>query len=130
MEKWDRSVLDINATVTKLGEKCKGILGMHALSGCDTVSYPNGKGKASALKVLLQNDIPGLDTVLGEEYASENGLMETGTVFFLVLYGLKQCTSMNDARQQIFCKRKNPPLLKSLPPTNSNLALQIRRVHL
>jgi hypothetical protein len=33
MEKWDRSVFDINATVAKLGEKCKGILGMHALSG-------------------------------------------------------------------------------------------------
>ena len=90
MEKWDRSVLDINATVTKLGEKCKGILGMHALSGCDTVSYPNGKGKASALKVLLQNDIPGLDTVLGEEHASENDLMEIGTAFFLALYGQKK----------------------------------------
>lgn len=73
MEKWDRSVFDINATIAKLGEKCKGILGMHALSGCSAVSYPNRKGKASVLKVLLQNYIPGLDTVL-EEDATQYGL--------------------------------------------------------
>ncbi len=72
MEKWDGSVLDINATVAKLGDKCNGILGMHALSGCDTVSYPNGKGKVSALKVLTQNDLAGLDSVLGDEVATQS----------------------------------------------------------
>ena len=51
MERWNGSVLDINATVTALGDKCRGLLGMHALSGCDTVSYPNGRGKVSALRV-------------------------------------------------------------------------------
>ena len=30
----------------------------------------------------------------------------------------------------IYYKRKNPPPLKSLPPTNMNLALHIRRAHL
>ena len=33
MEKWDGTILDINATVRELGEKCQGLLGMHALSG-------------------------------------------------------------------------------------------------
>ncbi len=42
-------MLDINATVGKLHS---GLLAMHALSGCDGVSHPNGKGKMSALKVL------------------------------------------------------------------------------
>ena len=60
VEKWNRTVININAT--QLGEKCSGILGMHALSGCDTVSYPSGKGKVSALKVLTHTDIPGLDS--------------------------------------------------------------------
>ena len=66
MERWNGSVLDINATVTALGDKCKGLLGMHALSGCDTVSYPNGRGKVSALRVLTQTDIDERDSVLGE----------------------------------------------------------------
>ena len=35
----------------------KGLLGMHALSGSDTVSYPNRRGKVSALRVLTQTDI-------------------------------------------------------------------------
>ena len=42
MEKWDGTVLDINATVDKLGDKCGQLLGMHALSRCGTVSYPCG----------------------------------------------------------------------------------------
>ena len=66
MEKWDGMVLDIHATVVKLGDKCGQLPGMHALSGCDTVSYPYGKGKKSALKVLMNNDIDGLQDVLGE----------------------------------------------------------------
>ena len=58
MEKWNGDVLDINETVQRLGpRKCNLLLGIHALSGCDTVSYPFGKGKRSALK-LLEIDIP------------------------------------------------------------------------
>ena len=47
MEKWNGDVLDINETVQRLGpRKCSQLLGIHALSGCDTVSYPFGKGKS------------------------------------------------------------------------------------
>ena len=34
MERWDRTVLYINATSVDLGLKCLQLLGMHALSGC------------------------------------------------------------------------------------------------
>ena len=64
-----------------LGDKCKGVLAMHALSGCDTVSYCSGKGKASALKVFTKSDITGLDSVLGEEDATQNNLIVHGTAF-------------------------------------------------
>ena len=43
MERWDGSVLDINATCASLGQKCLQLPGMHALSGCYTMSYPYGK---------------------------------------------------------------------------------------
>ena len=55
-----RPVLDIRATVEKLGDTCGQLPGMHTLSGCDTVSYPYGNGKNSALKVLMNNDIDGV----------------------------------------------------------------------
>ena len=48
MEKWDGVVLDVNATCANLGSTvCSQLLGAHAITGCDTVSYPFGKGKAS-----------------------------------------------------------------------------------
>lgn len=60
MERWDGAVIDINTTCLLLGSKCLQLLGMHALRGCDTVSYPFGKGKISALNALMAGDFPGL----------------------------------------------------------------------
>ncbi|CAL8233986.1 unnamed protein product [Boreogadus saida] len=98
MEKWNGTSLDINATIRGLGDRCQGLLGMHALSGCDTASYPCGKGKTSALKVLLGKNIPGLNTVLGEPDATHSDLKDTGTEFFIALYGQKKAKSMNNTR--------------------------------
>ncbi len=78
-------MLDIHATVVKLGDKCGQLPGMRALSGCDTVSYTYGKGKTSALKVLMNNDIDGL----GEPDISQGQLKATDGAFVLALYGQK-----------------------------------------
>ena len=60
MERWNGIVLDINETCTELGPKSLQLLGMHALSGCDTTSYLYGKGKTKALNTLLSGNFPGL----------------------------------------------------------------------
>ena len=74
MEKWNGDVFDINQTVQELGpRKCSQLLGLHVISGCDTVSYPFGKGKKSGLK-HLDLDLPGLDDVLGEYEATNEEL--------------------------------------------------------
>ena len=87
MEKWDGVVLDINATCANLGDTvCSLLLGAHALSGCDTASYPFGKGKASVLKTLKAGNFPGLFDVLGEESATQVDLMAVGQHFFAALY--------------------------------------------
>ncbi|KAK3877224.1 hypothetical protein Pcinc_018024 [Petrolisthes cinctipes] len=64
MERWNGVVLDINATCLQLGTKCLQLLAMHAISGCDTVSYPFNKGKIRTLNVLKAGDIPGLFEVM------------------------------------------------------------------
>jgi len=76
---------------------CSQLLGVHALSGYDTVSYPFGKGKASAMKTLKTGNFPGL----GEESAHAN-LMEVGQQFFAALYGQPTGTSMTQARYNLF----------------------------
>ena len=53
MEKWNGVVLDINATCASLGQAlCSQLLGAHALSGCDTVLFPFGKGQISKRRQL------------------------------------------------------------------------------
>ena len=52
VERWNWMVIDINATCLLLGSKCLELPGMHAISACDTVSYPFNKVKTSALNIL------------------------------------------------------------------------------
>ena len=82
MEKWDGVVLNINATCANLGDTMCSQL----LRGCDTVSYPFGKGKASVLKTLKAGNSPGLFDVLGEESTTHADLMAVGQQFFAALY--------------------------------------------
>ena len=63
MERWDGAVLDTNATRFNLGPKSL-LLGTRALSGCDAVSYPYGKGNISTLNTLLTGNFPDLAHVL------------------------------------------------------------------
>jgi hypothetical protein len=53
-----------------------------------SVSYPFGKGKKSALKIL-EIYIPGLDQVLGQPGATHAHFQETAYTIFLPLYGQK-----------------------------------------
>ena len=129
-EKWDHTVLDVNVTVAALGAKCQDLLAIYALSGCDTVPFPCSKGKLIALKVIQNNDIAGLDTVLGREDATLDQIKKTAEEFFRALYGQKKAASLNDARCRVYKSRKKNPALKNLPPTDQNLLLHTLRAHL
>ena len=127
----DGAVLNINQTCAKLGSKCLQLLGMHALTGCDTTSFPYNKGKVSALSVLEARYLPDLFHVLGEEDAMQWGLLEVGLSFFCALYGQKPDTSMEEARYNLYTKTKAMPRLRNLPPnTSTNLLLHVQRAHL
>jgi hypothetical protein len=130
MERWDGTVLDIKATCADLGQKCLQLLGMHALSGCDTTSYPYGKGKIGALNTLLAGDFPGLADVLGEVGITRTDLMEATKPFFVALYGQPPGTSMESARFILFTKKKKSLKVMALPPTSGNLLQHVLRAHL
>ena len=63
MDHWDGSVLNINATCTDLGQKSLQLLGMHALSGCDTTSCLYGKARRTALNTMVSGIYKGLVTI-------------------------------------------------------------------
>ena len=132
MEKWNGVVLDIHATCASLGQAlCSQLLGAHALSGCDTVSFPFCKGNISALKILSAGHFPGLFDVLGEEGATQADLMEVGKQFFSALYGHPTGTSMTQAHYNIHSHKQGKPLrIMYLPPTDIHLYLHVWRAHL
>ena len=132
MEKWDGVVLDVNATCAKLWSTVRSqLLGAHAITGCDTVSYPFGMGKASVLKTLKEGDFPGLFDVLGEEDAPQEDLMAVGEQFFVALYGQPSGSSMTQARYNLYTRKQAKPMrIMSLPPTDLNLFLHVKRAHL
>ena len=57
MKKYNGQFIDINATLSKYGDKCSNILATHSLSGCDSVSYPYRKGKTTAFNMMLNFDV-------------------------------------------------------------------------
>ena len=129
MKKADGRIIDINSTATKFGQKSRLLLAVHASSGCDAVSYLVGKGKLSAVSVMMKHDI-GLE-VLGEMDANMDDVITAGHKFLSLLYKEKQCNiSMNQLRHTIFTKRKDTPKIKSLPPTDPAADAHINRAHL
>ena len=104
---------------------------MHVITGCDIVSYPYGKGKISALKVLLEGNFIELSDVLGEEHATDDELLSLGQIFFAALYGQPEGTTMNDARHNIYIKKKGKLMqIMCLPPTDKNLLHHLKRAQL
>ena len=114
MKRFDGKTIDINTTVMALGDKCIQLLPMHAITGCDSVSYPFGKGKVSSLKVILDSGDLAIE-VFGETNATISDVMCTECRMFGRLYGAKCDTTMNALRYKISSTRLQVRSLKSLP---------------
>ena len=53
MRKYNGKIIDITEKAAMLGNKCSDLLPVHALSECDIVSYPYGKGKVLVVNLML-----------------------------------------------------------------------------
>ena len=131
IDRWCGAIININESSSLLGAKSLQLLGMHALSSCDTVSYPFGHGKATALNVLKSADHSGLYSVFGEQSANNQQLLETGRKFICLLYCVAAGEGMASARYALYTKmtRGKAACVKTLPPTDANLAYDILRAH-
>ena len=82
------------------------------------------------LKTLKEGYFPGLFDVLGEEGASQEDLMAVGEQFFVALYGQPPGSSMTQARYNLYTRKQGKPMrIMSLPPTDLNLFLHVKRAH-
>ena len=91
IERWDGTLPDINQTCIKLGSKCLQLMGMHALTGYDTTSFPFNKGKVSALSVIEAGDFPVSSMSSGRKTPCD------GTFWRLVCPSFVHCMARNKA---------------------------------
>ena len=101
----------------RLGEECEQLLAVHSLSGCDTVSYPYGKGKATAVSVRMHNDDLRLK-IFGDPLADDADLLKCGTRFMCLLYGCKPPITRNALHHIIFTGSKK---IQQLSPTDGQM---------
>ena len=97
---------------------CRALVGVHAYTGCDTVSAFAGKGKAKALKLLSKNkEIQDTFLKLGQEWDLSPDLMNKLEAYTSLLYAPKtSSTKINDLRYHLFCAKKGEIESHQLPP--------------
>ena len=101
--------------------------GLHAFTGCDSVSSFSGKGKQSAVKVILKDE--GLcETMreLGQSYTVSEELMEKCEMYVCSLYG-KSGADVNDVCYALFCQKGSES--SQLPTTKDALSKHTRRAN-
>lgn len=105
--------------------KCKAVIGVHAFTGCDSISAFRNKGKVKAMN-LLPTHVAAFQE-LGSSLSCDQNMVAGLERFVCDLYGQGQCDSVDAARYNWFrlgCKSE-----VSLPPNKDSLMLHIRRAN-
>ena len=113
--------VDVGKVTEMLGAaKCNALLGVHAFSGCDTVSAFTGRGKLSCLRLLGTDHIETL-TQLGMNWTLSDELFASLESLTCRIYSARSNTdSINDLR---FCAKKGEVDSWQLPPCSSSLKI-------
>ena len=125
-----RMIVDIRQTSLKHKNIAKYLPAVHALTGCDTVSYFLGIGKTTALKALMGGHHLSL---LGQLGADEASLISETTTIIAACYGSKVEGDMTTHRYQLWkskmgnTKTTSAPKLKSLPPSHNAFVQHVHR---
>ncbi|KAK3741562.1 hypothetical protein QZH41_002944 [Actinostola sp. cb2023] len=110
-------LVDIKKVARAIGDStCKALIGLHAFTGCDSVSAFAGKGKAKALKIL-RGDMNTKETFdqLGETWNLSSDLFAKLEKFTCELYS-SRTTQVKDARYNLFCSKNGEIESFQLPP--------------
>ena len=127
-------LLDIFQIANSLGaDLCLALPGMHALTGCDTVSFFKTKGKTLAWKIFLENHPRFTDAfkALGEtvtESLSEVSLLSL-EAFICRLYQSKTplLENVTDVREKLFVTSTTLTTDEKLPPAQVCLKQHLLR---
>ena len=83
--------IDIQAVRTAIGEEVsKSLLGLHALTGCDSVSALKRRGKKSALNLVMAKPAIGNGLHLGEDFVVTPNVHDVCETFVCQLYNSRE----------------------------------------
>ncbi|MEL7340934.1 MAG: hypothetical protein AAGM67_10640, partial [Bacteroidota bacterium] len=129
--KASKRIIDIRAIHQDLGSSISNALpAFHAFTGNDYTSALFGIGKAKAFKALKSCELFHYTFgMVGEDFAFDEDLLPAIEEFVCTLYGLKNVSSVNEARYTKFCSStKKVPEPQQLPPTQDELFQHCKRV--
>ena len=100
------------------GELCKCLIGIHAFTGCDTVSAFARRGKITALRLVKQHtSYQEMFKQLGMEWVLSDMLFQSLQAFTCKLYCSQPGTdNINELRYRLFCAKKGNIDSTQLPP--------------
>lgn len=124
--------IDIKKVSQALGEDVSRALpGLHAFTGCDTVSAFSGRGKVGALKLLMNSEkfIDGFQN-LGSEWQLTDSLFKLLEEFTCKLYAIHtDITDVNQMRYELFRLKDGNVDSGQLPPCQDCLHLHAVRAN-
>ena len=113
------SYIDVQKVSTTLGPLvCKDLLGMHAYTGCDSVSSLAGQGKIASLKLLKQDtELQSTFADLGAMWGVSESLLNKLEAFTCQMYATKTSVrKVNELRYHLFSSKKGCVEPHQLPP--------------
>ena len=124
--------VDISKLALSLGDSvCDSLIGLHACTGCDTVSAFDSRGNLSALK-RMQRDITYQETFsqVGLSLDVQPQLFEKVQQFTCRMYvAASSTTTVNDLRYQLFCAKRGQIESNLLPPCRDCLFMHLLRAN-
>lgn len=125
-------LVDVGKICSAIGpDVCKALIGMHAMTGCDTVSAFAGKGKLRSLEIVKKNkDMRESLMQLGDSWRLSTELQSKLEAFVCLMYAPKPGTNnVNDLRYNLFCSRKGEVESHQLPPCQDCLKKHSERAN-
>ncbi|KAG1660201.1 hypothetical protein GQR58_022123 [Nymphon striatum] len=125
-------LIDISRLGTILGKDvCTALIGVHAYTGCDSVSAFAGQGKVKSIRLITKNkEYREMFCDFGKEWHVTEDMFETIQAFTCSLYCLNTSISdVNKLRYEMFRSRKGDISSGQLPPCKDALKQQTNRAN-
>ena len=124
-------LLDVSRLCKSVGQRiCAALPGMHAFTGCDTVSAFSGQGKLKAFKLLDNEDFQNAFADLGQRWQLSEDIFTALKAFTCQMYAVRSTASdINEQRYNIFRVRKGNIESSQLPPCKDCLRMHALRAN-